>query len=76
MTQIPLSSRVAAWLITAQQILGGVGTLILTTDQMPWGIDAYDVGLALMIAAQVATIITVALRKNVVPGVTSGVGTE
>jgi hypothetical protein len=73
---IPLSSAVASWLVTAGQILSGVGALILATDQMPWGIDAYDVGLSLVFASNIATVIVVALRKNVVPGVTSGQGAQ
>ena len=75
---IPLSSKVAAWLITAGQIASGLGALLLATspESMPFGFNPYDFGLALVLASNVATVIVVALRKNVVPLVTSGVGTE
>ena len=76
--QIPLSSRVASWLVVAGQIASGIGALLLATDPsaMPFGLDAYDYGLTLVFLSNIATVIVVALRKNVVPGLTSGQGTE
>lgn len=75
---IPLSSAVASWLIAAGQIASGLGALLLATDptSMPFDVDPYDLGLSLVFASNVATVIVVALRKNVVPLVTSGQGTE
>ena len=76
MAQVPLTSVTAAWLVTIGQICSGVGALILTADEVPFGLDARDVGLSLVWASNIASIIVVALRKNVIPGIQSGVGTE
>ena len=76
MTQIPLSSRVAGWLVTFSTFTAAVGAFILSADSVPFGLDAYDVGLSLVWAGNIANFAVVALRRNVVPGVTSGVGTE
>lgn len=74
--KIPLSSQVAAWLVTLGQVCSGIGALILTADDVPFGLDPRDIGLSLVWVSNIATIVVVALRKNVVPGITSGVGTE
>lgn len=73
---IPLSSTVAAWLVVVGQICSGVGAMILTADAVPFDLDARDVGLSLVWVANIASIVVVALRKDVVPLITSGVGTE
>ena len=76
--KIPLSSAVASWLVTAGQIASGVGALLLATDpaSMPFNLDPYNIGLTLVFASNLITVVVVALRKNLVPGVISGSGTE
>lgn len=76
MTEIPFSSRLAAWLVTFSTFVAAVGAFILSADEVPFGLDAYDVGLALVWAGNIANFAVVALRRNAVPGITSGVELE
>ena len=76
MKQIPLSSRVASYLVTFSTFVAALGAYLLTADQVPFGWDAFDVGLSLVWAGNVANFAVVALRRNAIPGVTTGVGTE
>lgn len=75
-TSIPLSSKFAAWLVTLSQFAGLAGTYFLTSDNLPFGWNAYNVGLALIVAGQLATFAVTALRKNLVPLISSGTGLE
>jgi hypothetical protein len=78
MTQptIPMPSAVAAWLTMIGQAAAAIGALLLATEPsaVPFGIDPFDFGLTLVFASNVATAVVVALRKNLLPGITSGSG--
>lgn len=69
--KIPMPSILASWLVTIGQICGAVGLLLLD-EELPYGLDGYDLGRALIIAGQVSSIIVVALRNNLIPRTESG----
>lgn len=71
-----MTGALSKWLIAAAQAAGAIGTLMVTADKVPFGLDAFDVGLSLIWFGQGATIIVAAIRGNVIPGVTTGVGNE
>ncbi len=74
--KIPLSSQVAGWLVTISTFTAGVGTFLLTANEAPWGLDAHNIGLTLSWIGVISNLAVVALRRDAVPGITSGVGTE
>lgn len=63
-------------LVTLSSIASLVGAYIVSADQVPFGWDAFDVGLTLIWTGGIATIVSTSLRENWLPGVNSGVGTE
>ena len=63
-------------IVTLGQIASAVGAYIVGQDQAPFNWDAFDVGLSLIWIGAIAGFISVALRANWIPGVTSGVGAE
>jgi len=71
-----MTGKVAAGLVFIAQVCTGIGALILTADEVPFGLDAHDVGLSLVWASNIATVIVVAIRRNLVPGVETGIGDE
>lgn len=74
--QIPLSSKFAGWLVTAGTFAAAVGTFLISADEAPFGWDGRDVGLLLNWFGIIANFAVVAIRRNAIPGVTTGVGTE
>ena len=76
MQQIPMSSKLAGWLVTFATFAASVGAFILSADEVPFGWDAYNVGLSLVWAGAIANFAVVAIRRNAVPGITTGIGTE
>ena len=76
MSEIPMSSRLAGHLVTFSTFAAAVGAFILSADEVPFGLDAYDVGLSLVWAGTIANFAVVAIRRNAVPGITTGIGTE
>lgn len=78
MAQIPLSSKLAAYLVTLGTFTTSVGTYLLAGGEMPfnWGDYSHDIGLTMNLIGLFSTYLTVALRRDSLPFVTSGVGTE
>lgn len=73
---IPMSSQLARFLGTVGQIANGIGAFMLSADAVPFGLDAYDVGLAFVWTGSISTLIVIAIRGNWIPVITSGVGNE
>lgn len=71
-----MTEKLAKFLITLGQTANGIGAFITTADRVPFGLDATDVGLSLIWFGTFATIAVVAIRANLIPGVTTGVGNE
>ena len=73
---IPMSSTVSSWLITLGQVTSALGAMLLVADpeSVPFGLDAYQIGVTCVFISNLATAIVVGLRKNIIPGVTSGSG--
>lgn len=73
---IPMSSKLAATLVAFSSFASAVGAFVLSADAVPFGLNAYDVGLSLVWAGTIANFAVVAIRRDLIPGVTTGVGTE
>ena len=71
-----MTEKLAKWLITLAQTANGIGAFIVSADRVPFGLDASDVGLSLIWVGTFATIAVLAIRQNLIPGVTTGVGRE
>ncbi len=73
---MPMTSKVAATLVAVSTFAVAVGTFLISADKAPFGIDAYDTGLALNWAGIIANFAVVSIRRDLIPGWTTGVGTE
>ena len=73
---IPMSSKLAATLVAFSSFASAVGAFILSADQVPFGFNAFDTGLSLVWAGTIANFAVVAIRRDLIPGITTGVGTE
>ena len=73
---MPMTSKVAAYLVALSSFCSAVGAFILSADAVPFGLDAYDAGLSLVWVGTFSNFGVVAIRRDLIPGVTTGVGTE
>jgi hypothetical protein len=62
-------------IVTAAQVLSGVGALIILQENDVLGIDD-TIAAWIILTANVLTVISQSLRANWIPGVTTGVGVE
>lgn len=74
--QIPFSGNWHKTIVTIGSIASGIGAFLVSSDTVPFGWDAYDIGLSLIWLGTIANIVSTAIRANVVPGVTSGTGVQ
>jgi len=71
-----MTSKLAASLVTLSSFASAVGAFILSADAVPFGFNAFDVGLSLVWAGTIANFAVVAIRRDLIPGWTTGIGTE
>lgn len=71
-----MTSKIAAWLVTLAQAASAIGAFLLSADEAPFGINAYDAGISLVWFGTIATFVVVAIRRNLIPGTTTGSGNE
>ena len=71
-----MTGNVHRLITTIAGIFSGVGAFLLSADAAPFGIDAYNLGLSMVWAGTIVTIVGTTLRANWLPGVTTGVGHE
>lgn len=71
-----MTGKVSKVLITLAQIANATGAFILSADAVPFDLDAADIGLSLVWFGTIATFAVVAIRANLIPGVTTGIGNE
>ena len=74
--EIPMTSKLAAYLVTISSFTSAVGAFILSADAIPFGLSAYDWGLSLVWVGTIANFAVVAIRRDLIPGISTGVGTE
>jgi len=71
-----MSETVYKAVLTVSQVAAAVGAFVLSADAVPFGFDAYDVGLAMVWLGTIAGIIATVWRANWIPGITTGIGNE
>jgi hypothetical protein len=63
-------------LVTIASAAAAIGAFVLSADKVPFGMDAYDIGLTLVWIGSIANIVATVIRANWIPGVTTGTGNE
>lgn len=71
-----MSSGLASVLVTISTFTIATGTFLMTADRAPFGWDATDAGLTLNWIGIIANFAVISIRRDLIPGVTTGVGTE
>lgn len=77
--KIPVTGKVAAWLVTISSVAVGISGLLIVTEPSSLGVSGDTLNVIagwLALAGAATNIIVVALRRNLVGGVTSGIGLE
>ena len=62
--------------MTLAQAASAIGAFLLSTETAPFNINPDDAGLALVWFGTIATFVVVAIRRNLIPGTTTGSGNE
>ena len=76
---IGMTGRAAGFLVTVSSVAVGISGILIVTEPSSLGVSGDTLKLVagwLALAGSITNIMVVALRRNYVPGVQTGIGTE